>query len=169
MSHVSGDAFSVSVDIRGVDHLTHRMDSIAGRLIPTMVKTIQWALYNRGAIPAVKVSVAQRSGIGHTIWGANPSGLDKIVNAGRAVIGQDRGQTSLLMKGIPAMLEDGGRIAPHQIRNAFGHRGRRIPHPGMTLRAHGFGRSALEGSRSAITKAVDEAVARMIEATASVE
>lgn len=84
----------------------------------------------RGARRMKKRAIADigSRGIGRRIWGKKPKGLEKILSIGRV---QREGPASisitLTAKGIPALIEEGGKTAPHKIK-AFrrGPKGRRL-------------------------------------------
>lgn len=102
------------------------------------------------------------TGIGRAIWGKRASGLSKLVYGMRVTKVGDELQTGIKLKGIPALLEDGGRILPHVIKpkNApflvFQAGGRwvrtakGVRHPGMPLLAHNFARTAIARETPAI-------------------
>ncbi len=154
---------TLSLTIEGWDKIRESLGAVRARVIPTMIKTARRGVWLH-VVPQTRNAVAQESGIGRTIWGRDQSGLEKqgLVKQGKLVIGSQYGVTSLILRGIPALLEDGGTIKPHTLRNAFGHPGRRIPHPGMTLRAHGFGKDSMDKGLDQIQREVDEAVGEML-------
>jgi len=157
---------SIGLSLENADRVSKSLGQVERAIIPTMVKTA-----NRGiwlyVVHKVRTRIAQESGIGQAIWGRDVSGMEKqgLVRTGRLLIGEGGitwGQASLVQRGIPALLESGGQIKPHTLRNAFGHRGRRIPHPGMRLRPHHIGRSVFADAEGRIQNDIDAAIAEML-------
>lgn len=161
--------------------LKDAMAGVQARTVPTVLKTARKAVWLY-VVPEVKTRVANESGIGRAIWGGTShwdgsdrmGGLDKqgLIAQGRLLITQDGGQTSLVLRGIPALLEGGGPIKPHTIRRPWGNKGPggktlakprpRMQHPGMQLRAHRFGRDELRTDESEIQSYVTQAVGEML-------
>ena len=154
---------NITLTVEGADRLAASLGAVQVRVVPTMIKTARRGVWLY-AVPATKEGVARESGIGRRIWGVNPSGLTDqgLVKQGKLVIGKHEGITTLLLRGIPALLERGGQIKAHTIRNAFGRKGKRMPHPGMALRAHNFGQRALDRGEARITRDVDVAIGEML-------
>jgi hypothetical protein len=153
----------ITLTVQGLDRLKSSLGAVRSRVIPTMTKTARRGLWIH-VIPKTKEAIAQGSGIGRRIWGENPSGLtdQRLVVASKLILGTNYGLTALLLRGIPALLERGGQIQPHVIRSGFGRTGKRMPHPGMTLRPHGFGQAALDKGESSISADVDVAMGEML-------
>jgi hypothetical protein len=171
----------LSLDMRGVAELLAKNASFARALKRAIKNPLQ-----RGARKSATEARKQipSSGIGRTIWGKNPSGLtkQKLVTAieprggGESVDGTLTGDavvTGVKLRGIPRLLEDGGRIKPHTIkprggavgraRLAFmGSRGlvmpRSVRHPGAPVRAHGFAAATLQRNGPAIVADVNLSV-----------
>lgn len=154
---------TITLRVEGRERLASAFSSVRSRIIPTMTKTARRGLWVH-AVQPTKDSIAQDSGIGRAIWGQNPVGLtdQRLVVASKLILGSTYGLTSLLLRGIPALLERGGQIAPHTIRNGFGRTGKRMPHPGMTLRAHNAGQRAVDKAAGSIQSDVDEAIGVML-------
>lgn len=157
---------SISLSLENADRVSKSLGQVEHAIIPTMVKTANRGIWQH-IVPKVRTRIATESGIGRTIWGHDQSGLAKqgLARPGKILIGEGGttwGQASLRLRGIPSLLENGGRIKPHTLRNAFGHRGRRIRHPGMTLRPHHFGRETLDAGEARIRQDIDEALAEML-------
>lgn len=154
---------TITLSVEGLDRLKASLGSVRSRVIPTMIKTARRAVW-RYVVPPTMDKIAAESGIGRRIWGRDPSGLTSqgLVKQGKLVIGTVAGTTTLLLRGIPALLERGGQIKPHTIRNGFGRVGKKMPHPGMTLRAHGFGQRSLDEGESQISADVDAAMGEML-------
>ena len=154
---------TLNIKIEGWDRIRESLGAVRARVVPTMIKTARRGVWLH-VVPQTRNAVAQESGIGRTIWGRDQSGLEKqgLVKQGKLLIDPTWGRTSLILRGIPGLLEDGGTIKPHTIRNGFGHRGRRIPHPGMTLRPHGFGKDSMDKGLDPIQREVDEAIGEML-------
>lgn len=154
---------NITLTVQGLDRLKASLGAVRSRVIPTMTKTARRGVWLY-VVPPTKEKVASDSGIGRRIWGQDPSGLTTqgLVKQGRLVLGSQYGTTTLLLRGIPALLERGGQIKPHTIRNGFGRKGKRMQHPGMTLRAHGFGQAALDQGESRISADVDVAIGEML-------
>jgi hypothetical protein len=155
---------SVSVTIEGWDQIRESLGAARVRVLPTMLATMRRGLWLH-AIPQTKDAVAYQSGIGNAIWGRDQSGLGKqgLVSHGKLIyLGEGKGETALKLRGIPALLEDGGRVREHVIRNGFGRKGKPMRHPGMTLRAHRFGQDAVEKGLAEIQTEVDQAICEML-------
>lgn len=172
---------SVGIDQAQFDRIAAAFQGVQVRTVPTVLRTARKAVWTF-VVPDVKARIANDSGIGRTIWGGTSFwdgsdrtiGLDRqgLVTQGRLLITEDGGQTSLVLRGIPALLEGGGTIAPHDIRRPFGNKDRRgkelekprprMRHPGMRLRAHRFGRDELRSDEGQIQAFVTEAVAEML-------
>jgi len=156
---------TLTMSVQYWDRVKDSLSTVRTRIVPTMVKTARRGVWLY-VVPPTRNTIAFESGIGRSIWGRDQSGLEKqgLVKQGKLLLdaGSHWGRTSLLLRGIPALLEDGGRIKPHTLKNAFGHKGRRIPHPGMTLRAYGFGKRAMDRGLGAIQMDVDVALGEML-------
>ena len=154
---------TITLGIEGRERLVGALGSLRVRIIPAMTKTARRGLWVH-AVQTTKDSIAQDSGIGRRIWGKDPSGLtdQRLVVASKLILGSNYGITSLLVRGIPALLERGGRIQPHTIRSGFGRIGKRMPHPGMTLRAHNAGQRAVNEAAGNIQADVDGAIGEML-------
>ena len=154
---------TVTLSVEHLDTLKSALTSVRDRTVPTMIRTARRGVW-RYAVEPVKNMVATESGIGSAIWGKDQSGLTRqwLVTQGKLKIEAHSGTTTLKLRGIPALLERGGPINAHTIKNAFGHSGRKMPHPGMTLRAHGFGQRGLDEGEAAIFADVDEAIGEML-------
>lgn len=161
----AGCVITIGLSVERLSQMSQSLAAVGGALIPTMVKTANRGIW-RYVVDRVKADVSQASGIGRTIWGRDDSGLDKqgLVRPGRLLIGADKtwGQASLKLRGIPSLLEQGGRIKPHTIRSGFGRTGKRMPHPGMTLRPHGYGKRAMDAGETRIREDIDAAVGEML-------
>lgn len=154
---------TVTLSVEHLDTLKGALGSVRRRIVPTMIRTARRGVW-RYVVDPVKNMVATESGIGSAIWGKDQSGLTSqgLVVQGKLNIGSHAGTTTLKLRGIPALLERGGPIKAHTIKNAFGHSGRKMPHPGMTLRAHGFGQRGLDEGEAAIFSDVDGAIGEML-------
>lgn len=151
---------SINLSIENADRVAASLSSVKERVLPTMMKTARRAAW-RTAIPGTKARISSGRGIGQRIWGVNPSGLDKVVKAGKLLLGPTW-QTSVILVGIPALLENGGRIKPHFIRRGFGRPRNRIPHPGMNLLAKHHAQAALDKSWPVIMRDVNDAIGVML-------
>lgn len=151
----------IEITVENVERVSSTLASIQARVMPTVIKTARRAVW-RTAIPDTKKSIASGGGIGQRIWGVNPIGLDKVVKAGRLVLAGEESRTSLVLVGIPALLERGGRINAHYIKRGFGRKGNRIPHPGMMLHAKNYAQRALDRAKPTIQRDANEAVAEML-------
>lgn len=73
-------------------------------------------------------------GIGRRIWGKKPSGLKKLLKVERVRFDGAKLTVDLVSKGIPAMIESGGRTAAHDIKaQRRGPKGKRL----LSFRAAG--------------------------------
>jgi hypothetical protein len=154
---------TVGLTVEGAERLSKSLGAIRVRIIPTMTKTARRGIWVH-VIEGTKEGVARDSGIGRRIWGQNPVGLTKqrLVVGSKLILGPHAGVTSLLLRGIPALAERGGQIEPHVIRSGFGRTGMRMPHPGMTIRAHNTGQRVMGQNIGKIQKDVDEAIGEML-------
>jgi hypothetical protein len=164
---------TVTIKPDQVERLKGALEAVQAKTLPTVLKTIRKALWVY-TVDDTKRAIASGSGIGRRIWGDNPSGLDRqgLVGPGKMGIGEGEGFTTFVLRGIPALLEGGGPIKPHQIRRPWGNKGKggkelrkprpRMQHPGMTLRAHRFGLRELDADEAQIKAYVDEAVGEML-------
>ena len=162
----TGRVITIGLSLENVDRVSKSLGQVEHAIIPTMTKTANRGIWQH-VVSKVRTRIAQESGIGQAIWGRDLSGMEKqgLVRTGRLLIGEGGttwGQVSLVLRGIPSLVENGGRIKPHTIRNGFGHRGRRIPHPGMTLRPHRIGRDSFSAAEDRIRNDVDAAVGEML-------
>lgn len=138
----------VMVQLNGVDKLMASNEAFRKKFPGTVLNAFRRQL--RRTITTVKREIATDSGIGQTIWGKNRSGLDKVVTLIQARASEGQIETGIRLVGIPRLVEEGGPIKPHFIRNGFGRSGNRIPHPGMTIRAHHIARRALDRDTSKV-------------------
>jgi hypothetical protein len=111
---------------------------------------------------ATKNQIRTESGIGRTIWGKKPGNLTKQVYRMKITKRGDDLQSGIKLKGLPALVEAGGQIKPHEIkpknRPFLAFRGEKgwvftkdpVHHPGATVRAHGFGKAAAQREAPAI-------------------
>jgi hypothetical protein len=172
---------SLHVDPGQMARLKAGFATVSVRTVPTVLRTARKAVW-QFVVEDVKKSIANDSGIGRSIWGGKSFwdgsertiGLDKqgLVSQGRLLITQDGGQTSLVLRGIPALLEGGGPIKQHYIKRPFGNKDKggkplrqarpKMLHPGMQLRAHRFGRDTLRAAEGKIQGYVNDAVGEML-------
>jgi hypothetical protein len=99
-------------------------------------------------------------GIGRSIWGRKPASLTKQVYGMRVTKVGDELTTGVKLKGLPAMIEEGGRVRPHQIKprpgKALASAARNffakgpVQHPGMSIGARHFARTAMSREAPAI-------------------
>ena len=159
----AGSVITITMSVENAARVSKSLTDTQAAIIPTMAKTARRGVWLY-VVPRTRSRIAQESGIGQAIWGRDQSGMEKqgLVKQGKLVIGQREGFTTLLLRGIPGLLENGGQIKPHTIRNGFGHRGRRISHPGMTLRPHHFGRDTLDAGVGKIGIDINTALAEML-------
>jgi hypothetical protein len=150
----------VMVQLKGVDKLMASNEAFRKRLPGMVLNGMRNQI--RRTITTVKRDIRTQSGIGQTIWGKNGSGLDKVVTLIQARVQGTNIETGIKLKGIPVLIEEGGRINPHFIRNGFGRSGNRIPHPGMNVRSHFFARTALDRDSNKVLMEVRLAVQKLI-------
>jgi hypothetical protein len=92
--------------------------------------------------------------------------------------------TGLRFRGIPRLIEEGGRTKPHKIQSRKGKAGllvfegrprgewgtssivaiRSVQHPGGRVRAHGFGGSALRRDERLFADDVNASIRRVLDA-----
>lgn len=166
----------IELDLRGVAELAQKNTRFlrdAGKALKnSLTRTTR-----RGAT-AVKRDV-RASGIGRRIWGKDPSGLtkQKLVAAISPRVRGDAIEAGLRFKGIPKLIEEGGRIKQHKIIGKTkrgllvfeGHRGtvfaRGVRHPGGPVRQHGFGAAWLRQNESMISEDVNQSIRKVVEET----
>ena len=128
----------------------------------------------RQTITVVKSDIRTKSGIGRRIWGKNGSGLNKIVTLVKARSAGGLVETGIKLKGLPAIIETGGRIKAHTIRGKpylrFPGKGgegftvtKMVKHPGAPVMRHEFAKDALERDGQKIQLAVSASLQRMKE------
>jgi len=173
----AGRVIDLQLDLRGVDALLTKNRRFPGILRRAVVNSLRRTV--RRTATVVKQEIRSGSGIGRTIWGKNASGLTKqgLVSIIRPRVSGDSIETGLSFRGIPKLIEEGGRIKAHRIKGktargflAFeGRKGliltKSVQHPGSTVRAHGFGGSALRRNERMIADDVNAAIRKAVEET----
>jgi hypothetical protein len=148
----------VSIQLKGVDKLMAQNRAFAGRLPGTVLNAVRRPL--RRKITVIKKRLRTECGIGTSIWGKDPSGLNRIVTLLKARVSAGALVTGVKLVGIPAKIEGGGRFNPHTIRRGFG-RGP-IPHPGSAVRAHNIARQEMDAVAPEVMNAVREDIQKLI-------
>lgn len=149
----------MTVDLKGVDKLIASSQAFRERLPGAVLNAMRDQL--RRTLDTVKRDIASNSGIGQTIWGKNPKGLDKLVTLIQARVKDGAIETGIRVNGLPKIIDQGGTIKPHFIRHGFGRPKNRIPHPGTQVRQHGFARTALDRDVSKVILEVRMAVVKL--------
>ena len=170
----AGGVITITMSVENAARVSKSLTDTQAAIIPTMAKTARRGVWLY-VVPRTRSRIAQESGIGQAIWGRDISGMEKqgLVKQGKLLMWLKSGQTSLLLRGIPGLLEEGGRIKPHIIKHPFGHKEgyatRRgggwiagMRHPGMTLRPHHFGRETLGAGVGKIGIDINTALAEML-------
>jgi hypothetical protein len=151
----------ISLQLKGVDKLMAQNRAFAGRLPGVVLNAVRRPI--RRSITVIKKRIRTECGIGRSIWGKNGSGLDSVVTLLKARVSAGSLETGVKVKGLPAMIEGGGRINPHTIRRGFG-RGP-IPHPGANVRAHHIARQEMDRVGPQVMMAVREDISKLIAKT----
>lgn len=165
----------LSLDLRGVDALIAKNARFPKMLSRAVVNSFRRTL--RRTATSVQRDIRSQSGIGRTIWGKNASGLRKqsLVTIIRPRVTEGAIETGLRFRGIPKLLEEGGRLKAHKIRGKSargllvfeGRKGlvviKSVQHPGAAVRAHGFGGSALRRNERTIAQDVDASIRKTVE------
>jgi hypothetical protein len=151
----------LTLQLKGVDQLMAQNRAFAGRLPSTVLNAVRRPL--RRQITVIKKRIRTECGIGRSIWGGNASGLNTVVTLIKARVKNGALETGVKVVGIPALIEQGGRIKPHTIRRGFG-RGP-IPHPGSAVRAHNIARQEMDKIGPQIMMAVREDISKLIAKT----
>src|SRR5512139_456432 len=160
---VAAGGFNLTLDLRGVEELLKKNSSFPARLAGAVRGSLQGVI-GRTVVDQTIRDLQTRSQISRKIWGRNPSGLIRqgLVHAIRARTVGDSIETGLALRGIPALLERGGRFKPHKIKGKRAHgylvffgrprdewsettlvfTKKRVKHPGNVVMPHGFGGSA---------------------------
>lgn len=172
----------LSLDMRGVSELLAKNRSFGRALKRALKNSLQRGA--RRSATETRKQVAAQSGIGRTIWGKNQSGLtkQKLVTAieprggGEAVEGSLSGDavvTGVRLRGIPKLVEEGGRTKAHTIKPRGGAVGRErlafvtggklvrprsVRHPGSPIRPHGFAAATLQRNAPGIVADVNRSV-----------
>lgn len=112
-------------------------------------------------------------GIGRSIWGKKPRGLTRVVQEIRPEKTGDELISGVRLKGIPAMIEEGGRIQTHKIKatpkrpiaskaRGFFSKGP-VTHPGMSLAARHYGEHALTRETPSIVEDMNREIGIALE------
>lgn len=173
----------LQINLRGVEEILAKN----ARFLPVLRRAVVNSLRRttRRAATEVKADVRTRSGIGRKIWGKDPSGLTKqgLISIIQPQVRGDSIEAGLKLRGIPRLLEEGGRYGPHTIRSKRGGflvfegrpRGefgtssmvvtRKVEHRGSPVRPHGFGGSALRRRQSEIADDLNLSIRNAVNAT----
>ncbi len=160
---------TLSVELKGVDALMKDNAEFRQKLPANVLNSIRRQI--RRTITTVKQDIRTKSRFGERIWGQKPKGLDKLVTLIKA---QSTGlaiRTGIKLKGIPAMIESGGKIQAHKIQGVpwmsfqikgIGIRIKTVNHPGSAVRGHGFAERALERDADLVNKEVRIGIDKLI-------
>jgi len=148
----------LSLKLNGVDKLMAQNRAFAGRLPGTVLNAVRRPLRRR--ITVIKRRIKTECGIGVSIWGANASGLNKIVTLIKARVREGALETGVKVVGLAALIEQGGRIKPHIIKRGFGRKP--MPHPGSDVRGHNIARQEMDSVGSEVMFAVREDIQKLI-------
>lgn len=160
----------IEVDLRGVEALTRAnaaFPKVAARAIKNSLTRT-----TRRVATQVRKEIRTGSGIGRSIWGQKAGGLtkQKLVSIIPPHASADAIETGLSFRGIPKLVEQGGRIKAHVIkanrskRLIFeGRAGRTVvthsvKHPGAAVRAHLFGQRAIRQNEPTIADDVNRSI-----------
>ena len=167
---------SLSLDLKGADELMAK-SRILPKLLSRAVKNSLTRTLRRTATTVRKD--IQRSGIGRTIWGKKISGMvkQKLVTIIQPHASGESIETGLRFRGIPRLIEEGGRMKAHPIGSRKGADGvivfkgrtgwvvtKGVKHPGSMVRAHGFGGSALRRDERLFADDVNASIRRVLDA-----
>lgn len=132
----------------------------------------------RKKVTLIKKRIKTESGIGRTIWGRHGkgAGLDKLVYVGKPFGSEDGITLPVKLKGLPAMIEKGGKTAKHPITPTRGGRlafpgtkqfagqlilAKAVNHPGAHIRSHGFASQVLSNAGPEIIAEVSASIAKL--------
>jgi hypothetical protein len=142
-----------SIEVRGLQETMDSFKQFRRRVPGTVLNAVRRPLRRR--VTKVRQGIRRESGIGRSIWGKKGNAIDlaKIVKLIKAKVAGAQLVTGISLKGFPALIEEGGQVKPHAIKNAFGQ-GKVAKHRGMTVRPHGIAKRVLAGVGAEIVEAV---------------
>jgi hypothetical protein len=162
---------SLSTELQGVKPF----DANTKKLVRILRNELTRGLRRAAApiVSAIKQDVSTRTAFGRRIWGVKPAGLNSAVSMTGTFVQVDYVQLAIRLKGIPAMLEQGGRIQPHPIKPklagvlAFQAGGktvfrRAVKHPGGPVHAHHFAESRIKAAGPAIVHEASAALGKAL-------
>jgi hypothetical protein len=148
----------LNIQLKGVEKLMAQSAGFRKAVPRVVLNAIRRPL--RRKITVIKRRIRNECGIGASIWGAKAKGLDTLVTLIKAKLKDQSIVTGIKLRGIPSMIEGGGRFKPHTIKSGFG-RGP-IPHPGANVRPHNIARQEVDAAYSEILHAVREDITKQI-------
>ncbi len=158
----------LSLDLRGVDALIANNKRFLREVTRALKNSLTRTL--RRTRTTVQRDIRTESSLGRKIWGRSASGLK---SQGLVSIIEPKGEgdgivTGLRFKGIPRLLEDGGRIKAHRIKAREGRLvfevggktiyARAVKHPGGPVHKHGFGSRRLRENERLIADDVNRSI-----------
>lgn len=157
-----------------VDRLVEQSQAFRRSLARTLKNSFTRTL--RRTATVVKKDV-RGAGIGRSIWGRNSSGLtkQKLIQTIEPRSDGDEIVTGLVLRGIPRIMELGGRLGPHRIKANRAKRlvfmGRAgtlvsvgsVNHPGARVRPYGFAAHAIRRNEGMIVSDLDASVAKALD------
>jgi hypothetical protein len=158
----------ISISMSGVREGEAQLRKFARMLDRPIINALRRGLTR--VATATKNEIRTRSGIGRSIWAKKASTLSKQVYRMKVTKRGEDLETGIKLKGIPALIEEGGRIAAHSIRPksrpflAFQASGRWIftrkpvQHPGSMVHRHGFAKAAMDREAPAIVEEMNRQI-----------
>jgi len=162
----------LQLDIRGAERILEGCRTFQRQVSRGFENALRRGV--RRALKDVNNDIRNRSGLGRSIWGKKGKGLKAFATLIRPRREGEMVETGIKFRGLAALIEKGGRIAPHKITPVEGGKlifeGRSgrvfakvVNHPGAPVRAHGYGRQAVEKHAPAIAAEVNESVGKVLQ------
>lgn len=161
----------ITLDLRGAEELIGTSRKIQGLIGRTTLNAMRRVVRRR--ITTTKKRIRTESGLGTSIWGKKGSGLEKMVTLIKARLTPETIETGIKLKGLPKLLETGGRTKAHDITSKSGVLGpwtfngrmmfaKTVKHPGSTIRPHGIAEAELKAAGPEVVREVDAALGKLV-------
>jgi hypothetical protein len=130
----------------------------------------------RRRITVIKKRMVAESGVANTIWGKGAKSLGAQVTLIKPRGTEEGITTGIKLKGLAAMIEQGGTTAPHPIKAKNADRlvflgtgkfsgglvmTKTVNHPGSRIRPHGIAARELQGAGPDCLREVSDAIAKL--------
>jgi hypothetical protein len=151
---------AIQINLAGAPELiakSNRIRSLVSRVTLNAIRRVV-----RRHITTTKQDIRTQSGIGRSIWGKNASGLNTIVSLIRARMTPEMIETGIKLKGLPKMIEEGGRTKPFQMHPYGNKFAKKVTHPGAPIRAHHFAQTQLLRASPLIVREVEISLGRLV-------